>query len=204
MKPSETKGVVNIDYIQDSEDDPTMPWMEGRPYVKLYDCLYDDFPKLPVHTRAMIMTLIPYVSSDGLIKKNRGKAMSNKEINVIAKFSSGMVGKAMKELVDKGIFTRVENGKRYSYYANPKYIELVKSELSPWRKEHAKYTRSKEWKAKRQLVLNRDNNLCQQCGSDGDGRSLHVHHLTYKNFKNEPLEDLITLCDHCHSGSHGK
>jgi 5-methylcytosine-specific restriction endonuclease McrA len=61
------------------------------------------------------------------------------------------------------------------------------------------YLQSEEWNAKRTLVLNRDNNLCQLCKTEP---ALDVHHLTYDNLYNEPLEDLQALCRACHVNIH--
>ena len=70
-----------------------------------------------------------------------------------------------------------------------------------WQDQHSKYLQTKRWKDKRILVLERDNNQCQKCGSTDN---LHVHHLTYKHWRNEELEELITLCSSCHSSIHNK
>jgi len=46
----------------------------------------------------------------------------------------------------------------------------------------------------------RDNHMCQYCG----GEATEVHHLTYENIGNEPLEDLIAICRLCHKDQHLK
>ncbi|MCE5329646.1 HNH endonuclease [bacterium] len=33
---------------------------------------------------------------------------------------------------------------------------------------------------------------------------MQVHHLTYKSFGNEELEDLVTVCEKCHEKIHNK
>ena len=68
-----------------------------------------------------------------------------------------------------------------------------------------KYWKSAKWLAKREAVLRRDDYTCQMCEKsiDDDNVSrLHVHHMTYKNLYNEPLDDLITLCTQCHRRLH--
>ncbi|KKK61540.1 hypothetical protein LCGC14_3013320 [marine sediment metagenome] len=67
--------------------------------------------------------------------------------------------------------------------------------------KYLSYMRSPEWKQKRDLVLERDDFTCQ---SAGEKQSLQVHHITYENLFNEPLEDLITLCNRCHCIVHKK
>jgi len=61
------------------------------------------------------------------------------------------------------------------------------------------YLQSEEWKARRILVLSRDNNLCQLCRTEP---ALDVHHLKYDNLYDEPLEDLQALCRACHVNLH--
>ena len=63
------------------------------------------------------------------------------------------------------------------------------------------YLSSPEWKAKRKLVLKRDNYTCQGCGSIG---ALECHHIRYDNLTQEPLEDLVMLCRKCHGAIHDK
>ena len=66
-------------------------------------------------------------------------------------------------------------------------------------KEYEEYINSDEWKELREIILNRDNYSCVYCGSKND---LEVHHLTYKNFKNEFNAELATLCHFHHSQIH--
>lgn len=70
--------------------------------------------------------------------------------------------------------------------------------LSPQQNAHRSYLQSATWKDKRQLVLQRDNNKCCHCNNPG----YDVHHKTYRNWGNEPLRDLITLCRSCHDQWH--
>ena len=65
--------------------------------------------------------------------------------------------------------------------------------------DYSKYLKSQEWKKKREEVLERDGYKCQKCEAT---ENLQVHHLTYKNIFNEPLEDLQTLCADCHRKVH--
>ena len=64
----------------------------------------------------------------------------------------------------------------------------------------------REWLAKRQIILARDNNCCQRCGAKADSNvHLHVHHKHYISGL-DPWEykdsELITLCDSCHNYVH--
>ena len=52
----------------------------------------------------------------------------------------------------------------------------------------------------RQRVLRRDGWRCQLCGST---TSLEVHHQQFRSHSGEDTEDnLITLCNDCHSTAH--
>ena len=64
---------------------------------------------------------------------------------------------------------------------------------------YEKYIMSNEWKAIRNQVLNRDNNLCQGCLAC---KATEVHHKTYKRLGNELLLDLISVCRNCHIRLH--
>lgn len=66
--------------------------------------------------------------------------------------------------------------------------------------DYKQYLLSPEWKCKRDRVLARDDYTCQCCNKPK--KKLHVHHHGYENFGNEPLSDLITLCDLCHDAYH--
>lgn len=65
--------------------------------------------------------------------------------------------------------------------------------------DYHEYIKSSEWKRKRKLALQNANWKCEKCDSYSfRGRFLEVHHKTYANLGDEPLEDLIVLCNTCH------
>lgn len=66
----------------------------------------------------------------------------------------------------------------------PKYIE---------------YLNSPEWRAVREQRLTKDKYTCRACGNT---KNLQVHHLSYSNIYHEKMEDLVTLCQECHSRLH--
>jgi uncharacterized Zn finger protein len=72
---------------------------------------------------------------------------------------------------------------QYQYYKNSIYFK------------YCNYLNSREWKKKREVVLRRDNYKCQHCNVNP---AENVHHLSYKNIYEEPLEDLISVCKECH------
>ena len=65
--------------------------------------------------------------------------------------------------------------------------------------KYTTYINSENWKIKRREALIRDKNLCQECKNKP---AEDVHHKTYDNLYNEPLEDLISLCRECHTEIH--
>ncbi len=61
------------------------------------------------------------------------------------------------------------------------------------------YMRSPQWRLVRAQVIERDKGECRMCGAR---ERLTVHHLTYARIFREWLDDLITLCFHCHEKRH--
>lgn len=82
---------------------------------------------------------------------------------------------------------------------NPRFGELNgnwKGGITP--EQRSRLTR-KKWKNTRKFILDRDNNVCQKCGSHE--RDLHVHHKVPWRFGGtDDPENLITLCSNCHPG----
>ncbi|MGH7745431.1 MAG: hypothetical protein ACREQ5_11655 [Candidatus Dormibacteria bacterium] len=71
-----------------------------------------------------------------------------------------------------------------------------------WYRQYEEYLRSPEWFKIRDKVKERDHYKCQHCGCEyGD---FNVHHITYKNFGHEQMEDLVLLCDDCRVKAHAK
>jgi hypothetical protein len=66
--------------------------------------------------------------------------------------------------------------------------------------DYERYIKSKDWQCKRYQKLE-EIDYCEECGST---KNLHVHHLTYDNFMDEPMEDLQVLCKECHMKVHGR
>lgn len=63
------------------------------------------------------------------------------------------------------------------------------------------YLQSPEWRMKRLKVLERDNYLCQACL---EAQANQAHHKTYEHVFNEPLFDLVAVCEDCHNMLHPK
>lgn len=67
-----------------------------------------------------------------------------------------------------------------------------------WLQEYSAYLQSPEWKAKRDLVLKRDNYICQCCLKN---YATQVHHKSYEFVDlagSEPCFDLVSVCTPCH------
>jgi hypothetical protein len=61
--------------------------------------------------------------------------------------------------------------------------------------DYQQYLASREWRVKRKEVIERQNGICQRCGS----RPIeNVHHITYENLGREDPDDLIGVCLPCH------
>ncbi len=60
--------------------------------------------------------------------------------------------------------------------------------------EYDRYIHSAEWRKIADRRLKKDGHTCCVCGK----AATDVHHLTYEHFKEEPLEDLVSLCRRCH------
>lgn len=67
-----------------------------------------------------------------------------------------------------------------------------------WLQEYTKYLNSPEWKNKRDLVLKRDDYMCQCCLKN---YATQVHHKSYEFVDlagSEPCFDLVSVCKSCH------
>lgn len=67
---------------------------------------------------------------------------------------------------------------------------------------YAEYIRSPAWAEMREARLKFDGRRCVDCREDGTASRLEVHHLTYDRLGHERIEDLVTLCNCCHSREH--
>jgi hypothetical protein len=65
------------------------------------------------------------------------------------------------------------------------------------------YLSTEHWKLKRTEVVRRYGYRCACCGEAGTSRrGPDIHHITYDNMGDEPPQDLIPLCQKCHSLMH--
>lgn len=68
-----------------------------------------------------------------------------------------------------------------------------------WFNAHTEYLKSDIWLRKRDLVMRRSNNKCEAKLIGCLGIASQVHHLSYRNWRQEPLGDLQAICSFCHS-----
>jgi hypothetical protein len=90
------------------------------------------------------------------------------------------------------------NAKLRAYWEEKRlrYDRDREEEKAQWDRDYNRYLTSAKWADKRARVLERDNYLCQACRRR---TATQVHHLTYKNVFDEPLFDLVAICDVCHN-----
>ena len=67
--------------------------------------------------------------------------------------------------------------------------------------KYNEYLKSEKWANKRQQVALREHWTCQKCGKV-ILTNFHIHHKSYKHFGDEPLDDLMFLCENCHTNIH--
>lgn len=61
--------------------------------------------------------------------------------------------------------------------------------------DYQRYLASREWAQRREAVRERSGGRCERCLTN---TMQAVHHLTYANLGNEPLTDLVAICNPCH------
>ena len=73
--------------------------------------------------------------------------------------------------------------------------------LTKWQKKYDDYISSAAWRAKRKQKLESVGHCCQVIGCKLR-EELECHHLTYKRFGDERMDDLVILCDIHHAIVH--
>jgi hypothetical protein len=67
-------------------------------------------------------------------------------------------------------------------------------------RDYKEYLLSPEWRAKRIQAFQHYGRKCCKCART---KNLQIHHKTYINIFNEPMEDLMVLCKRHHEEIHG-
>jgi Restriction endonuclease len=153
--------------------------------------------KLNTCDEGFLLSILPYVREDKCLRHDNGNSMSLDDIVRVSPIGKGKCWSIIRKLTKEKLMFTESEGKQKKYFADISLI-LTKPESS-LTKRYQKYINSKQWVAKRKQVFQRDNYECQKCKSKEE---LRAHHLTYEHFGDEPLEDLITLCNPCHNEIH--
>lgn len=66
--------------------------------------------------------------------------------------------------------------------------------------EYREYLRTHHWRRVRSDYFDKHPRQCFVC--EHANRPIHLHHRTYKNVGHEPHEDLVPLCERCHTALH--
>jgi 5-methylcytosine-specific restriction endonuclease McrA len=105
--------------------------------------------------------------------------------------------KAELSYFDKSILEKTEKLKlEFREQLKEMEIRRVEKRRDTFWDDYNQYLKSDEWKLKRKLVLQRDNNLCQSCLNS---TAYEVHHTVGIFRKNEPLFTLVSVCNSCHN-----
>lgn len=99
--------------------------------------------------------------------------------------------------VDLRIIDRWQEA-RQAYRAELVEAERQQQEAEWWRGYDA-YLNSPEWRAKSRACLARDGYQCRAQMAGCHGRATQAHHLNYDHKFNEPLFDLVAVCESCHA-----
>lgn len=62
--------------------------------------------------------------------------------------------------------------------------------------DYGEYIASREWAIRKEKVRERSGGICERCGL---APHTSTHHTTYANLGNEPIEDLLGVCNPCHA-----
>jgi hypothetical protein len=82
---------------------------------------------------------------------------------------------------------------------NPQWYEDA-YRLADFRIKKAQYMISEQWAEKRRQKLQEKDHMCELCSTP---EQLQIHHIRgYNKIPYEPLQDLVVLCDTCHTLEH--
>jgi len=90
-----------------------------------------------------------------------------------------------------------------NFLTGRKRPELLGELNSQWQNGKSFEIYPKEFKYKRNTILERDNYTCQSSNCKCLSKILDIHHIDYNKKNNNP-DNLITLCRSCHAKTNGK
>lgn len=136
--------------------------------------------------------------------KNRsGKQRKNKRLQKITIKASSVISPQPQKLCP--ICNRLRDESLFLNYVScglpycKREPYLVDKKRTVSARGYVKYIKSKRWKSKKRQAFEHFGNRYSICGKDYD---LQVHHLTYERLGNEPMDDLMILCQDCHAVEH--
>lgn len=122
-----------------------------------------------------------------------GKKLTDEHKNKISKAHKGKI----KSDEHRRNLAKAQTGKRYSKESKDKMSFAKKGEKSSlWRGGVTNNPYSVDWtRTLKRSIRERDKYVCQLCGKEP---SISVHHIDYDKQNCNP-NNLVTLCQHCHS-----
>ena len=148
------------------------------------------------------------------------KKIDTGEIYAIKYPTSNYGGDTFKYLIPESELVKLESCKKCEIVARetsqPNYYvdsyrkeqerrlfhELVKAERTKRARiveKYKEYLQSERWEQKRQEAIRYYGGICNFCGT---AINLRVHHINYAHLGNEPMSDLMLICDECHEKLH--
>lgn len=94
---------------------------------------------------------------------------------------------------------RYQKRKAFYEFLRQKRAEYFEKNKEEFTRNYHAHLKTSEWKVRRDKVLERDNFVCMGCMKN---KATEVHHLTYDHVFNEPLFDLVSICEECHKNVH--
>lgn len=79
------------------------------------------------------------------------------------------------------------------------YVNNIYVSREHWFEMHREYLKSDQWKYLRFLVFKRAKLKCEvKWNEKCEKVASQVDHISYKNWRNESLDELQAVCDYCH------
>ena len=89
---------------------------------------------------------------------------------------------------------------RSEFYEGQEYWQIVSETYQQlWQQAYFAYLETEAWKDIRHRVFERDELQCRMNYEGCTYQAQQAHHLTYVRIGRESLEDLISVCESCHS-----
>lgn len=169
-----------------------------------------NFPSLPECQHAMADARVR-TRSNGITVWVLQCLTCGNEVRALKKTSPEVLAQAQRTPFDDNLREqwdaqwRNAHQRRYEHYqehlrSQQAALEAEREQQqAAWWENYATYLQSREWHARRKMVLDRANGLCEGCRAR---KATQVHHLTYEHVCNEFLWELVAICDSCHRRIH--